>query len=234
MWWSTPSSSRRHGYNSYNGNFPEMIGQAIQQAIPRLFGGSEGMYYSVLCRDRLGSTRIAEVIDLIEHHPHYSLIYQLTAPSVCQSWRAGTTSSRFNKLVASEVPALVLAGEHDPVTPPAGSRRVARHLQHATVIETRGGGHGVFRTNPCAEQIVVAFVANPTLRPDTSCVETIAVQAADRLYVGLESSGFNLQEVPEENLSSLSASDLHPAFERATAHLRAQCHIDIWGVLSTV
>jgi pimeloyl-ACP methyl ester carboxylesterase len=171
------------------------LGQAIQQAIPRLFGYSEGMHYSVMCRDRLGSTRTAEVIDLIKHHPHYSLIYQLNAPAVCESWLAGTMSPRFNKLVASEVPALVLAGEYDPVTPPDGGRRVARHLQNstfvpetppaggrrvarrlqnATFVEFRGTGHGVFRTNPCAEQIVVAFVAHPTSRLDSSCVDTIA------------------------------------------------------------
>jgi pimeloyl-ACP methyl ester carboxylesterase len=177
----------------YQRTFP--VGEAIQQAIPRLFGYSEGMYYSVLCRDRLGSTRTAEVIDLIKQHPHYSLIYQLNAPAACESWQAGTMSPRFNKLVASEVPALVLAGEYDPVTPPAGGRRVARHLQNATFvpetppaggrrvarhlqnatfIEFRGTGHGVFRTNPCAEQIVIAFVANPTLRPNPSCVDTIA------------------------------------------------------------
>jgi pimeloyl-ACP methyl ester carboxylesterase len=170
------------------------VGQAIQQAIPRLFGYSEGMHYSVMCRDGLGSTKTAEVIDLIKHHPHYSLIYQLSAPAVCQSWRAGTTRPRFNKLVASEVPALVLAGEYDPVTPPDGGRRVARHLQNstfvpetppaggrrvarrlqnATFVEFRGTGHGAFRTNPCAEQIVVAFIAQPSSRPDTSCVDTI-------------------------------------------------------------
>ena len=63
--------------------------------------------------------------------------------------------------------------------------------------------------------------------------EAIA-QAAARLFDGLEASGFDLQGVPEEALGSLSARDLRPAFERATAYLKTQCEIDIWATLSTV
>jgi hypothetical protein len=59
-------------------------------------------------------------------------------------------------------------------------------------------------------------------------------RAADRLFAGLEANESKLKNVPEHDLSSLSAHDLHPAFERATAYLRTQCDIDIWGVLSTV
>jgi hypothetical protein len=40
--------------------------------------------------------------------------------------------------------------------------------------------------------------------------------------------------VPEEVLGSLSARELQPAFDRATAYLKAQCDIDIWATLSTV
>jgi hypothetical protein len=64
-------------------------------------------------------------------------------------------------------------------------------------------------------------------------IEAIA-QAAARLFDGLEASGFDLQGVPEEVLGSLSARDLRPAFERATAYLKTQCDIDIWATLSTV
>jgi hypothetical protein len=63
--------------------------------------------------------------------------------------------------------------------------------------------------------------------------EAIA-QAAARLFDGLEASGFDLQGVPEEVLGSLSARDLRPAFERATAYLKTRCDIDIWATLSTV
>jgi hypothetical protein len=64
-------------------------------------------------------------------------------------------------------------------------------------------------------------------------LEAIA-QAAARLFAGFEASGFDLQRVPEEVLGSLSARELQPAFDRATAYLKAQCDIDIWATLSTV
>src|SRR5918996_2862943 len=81
-----------------------------------------------------------------------------------------------------------------------------------------------------ARDLELVTAAPTELRADLDAI----AQAADQLYVGLETSGFNLEGVPDEVLSSLSAPDLHPAFERATAYLKAQCDIDIWGVLSTV
>jgi hypothetical protein len=64
-------------------------------------------------------------------------------------------------------------------------------------------------------------------------LEAIA-QAAARLFDNLEAGGFDLQRVPEEVLGSLSARDLRPAFERASAYLRTQCNIDVHAILSTV
>jgi hypothetical protein len=64
-------------------------------------------------------------------------------------------------------------------------------------------------------------------------LEAVA-QAAARLFDGLEASGFDLQGVPEEVLGSLSARELHPAFERASVYLRTQCDIDVHAILSTV
>jgi hypothetical protein len=51
---------------------------------------------------------------------------------------------------------------------------------------------------------------------------------------GVPYSGFDLQGVPEEVLGSLSARELRPAFDRASAYLRTQCNIDVHAILSTV
>jgi len=62
----------------------------------------------------------------------------------------------------------------------------------------------------------------------------VIAQAADRLYDAFEVNGFDLQEVPNEALMSLSAPEVRPPFERATTYLKEHCDIDIWAILSTV
>jgi hypothetical protein len=67
----------------------------------------------------------------------------------------------------------------------------------------------------------------------TGDLDAIA-QAASRLYDGMEASGFNLQQVPDEVLMSLSAPGVRPAFERTTTYLKERCDLDISSILSTV
>ena len=59
-------------------------------------------------------------------------------------------------------------------------------------------------------------------------------QAAGHLYAVMEANGFDLQQVPEEVLMSLSAPAIRSAFDRTTTYLKEACDVDIWSVLSTV
>ena len=56
-------------------------------------------------------------------------------------------------------------------------KRVADNLSHATYVEFDGTGHGVSRTNACADQLVLSFVDQPSTPLDTSCVSTIGPPA---------------------------------------------------------
>jgi len=71
--------------------------------------------------------------------------------------------------VESDLPVLILAGEHDPVTPPAYGLAVSNALQNSHYVEFPGRGHEF--PPECTLSMIGAFLAEPLARPDDSCVE---------------------------------------------------------------
>ncbi len=90
--------------------------------------------------------------------------------AVCQDWSGAVPDPRENQPVTSDVPTLVLAGEFDPITPPAWGQMTAGHLSNAYFYEFRGNGHWVTRSSRCALSMALAFWNNPSVPPDASCL----------------------------------------------------------------
>ena len=78
-----------------------------------------------------------------------------------------------NEPLRSDVPALLLTGRFDPVTPVEAARLVVRTLTRAYVVEFPTLGHGVWSQSACARRIGLAFLAAPLRPPDTSCVASV-------------------------------------------------------------
>jgi hypothetical protein len=89
---------------------------------------------------------------------------------VCDVWGAGKAASIENQPISSAIPALVMAGEYDPVTPPAWAKRAAQTLPNSFYFEYPGIGHGASFDSGCAEDMVIAFINNPTKSPDQACI----------------------------------------------------------------
>ena len=88
----------------------------------------------------------------------------------CSVWPRGTLPEGFAEPVRSDVPVLLISGEHDPVTPPRWGERVARHLPRSRHVVFRRGSHAV--RSPCVRQILADFVARGTAEGlDTSCAD---------------------------------------------------------------
>ena len=83
------------------------------------------------------------------------------------------TPGEFNAPVASEIPALVLAGSYDPITPPAATEQVAEALTDSTFILVDPAGHWITGYYPCIDLIEAAFLDHPTAELDTACVDEI-------------------------------------------------------------
>jgi len=76
--------------------------------------------------------------------------------------------------VSSDIPALVLSGEFDPITPPSWGQLVAENLENSFFYTLPTVGHGVVRSDACALQIAVDFVNDPTTASDAACITDIA------------------------------------------------------------
>ncbi len=89
---------------------------------------------------------------------------------ICNAWDLAPLPPAATDYVRSEIPALVLAGSYDPVTPPVWSSTTANHLPNSTYVEFPGHGPDVNTDNPCAADLEARFVADPTKELDTGCV----------------------------------------------------------------
>jgi len=87
--------------------------------------------------------------------------------AACAVWPAAPTPAGFYDPVRSDVPALVVSGELDPVTPPRFGAQVARGLRHGWHAVIANGSH--VDGGPCVDGLVTAFVRAGSadgLRPD--------------------------------------------------------------------
>jgi len=140
---------------------------------------SIGMQFSVQCNEENIFADEAEVIAATERHPELSAFFVdsvnlgTLALEVCAFWGAGSADAVENEAVFSDIPTLILAGEYDPITPPAWGQQVQSHLSNANFYEFPGTGHGVSISGECAVELVESFWADPQDEPDTSCLTTV-------------------------------------------------------------
>jgi pimeloyl-ACP methyl ester carboxylesterase len=91
----------------------------------------------------------------------------------CRTWKSGDAGDAFRQPVRSAVPALLLAGEFDPVTPPHWADAAAAGLAQGWVIEFPGIGHGVLDSHACAVELAKAFLAEPRAPRAPDCLDRL-------------------------------------------------------------
>lgn len=94
----------------------------------------------------------------------------------CRGWPTYTPPADYHVPVPSDVPALLLSGELDPVTPPRWGEMAAAALPNAVHLVVPGGGHGYFGMPgaQCVDSLVVRFLTQGSARGlDTRCIQRI-------------------------------------------------------------
>jgi pimeloyl-ACP methyl ester carboxylesterase len=139
---------------------------------------SFGMNYSVQCSEDMAFTTpqdLAASVRILEPQLRPALLsYLQESYSICQLWGVKPAPLVQKESVTSAIPTLILAGEYDPVTPPANGMLAARTLSKSFSFLFPGTGHGVQYTNPpCADEIIFAFQEIPAEKPDSSCIDKI-------------------------------------------------------------
>ncbi|HEV7516294.1 MAG TPA: alpha/beta hydrolase, partial [Thermoanaerobaculia bacterium] len=91
--------------------------------------------------------------------------------AVCGIWPHAPLPPGSGDLVHSDVPALLLSGERDPVTPPADAARVAKGFPHGLLVQIPHGTHN--GNGDCQERVVADFVERGSVEGlDISCMKT--------------------------------------------------------------
>jgi pimeloyl-ACP methyl ester carboxylesterase len=93
--------------------------------------------------------------------------------SVCPSWPHAAAPADFAAPLAGPVPVLVLAGEHDPVTPPRYAEAIVRALPNGRVLNVAGQGHGLL-TVGCMPRLLGEFIRTRDARHlDAHCLKVL-------------------------------------------------------------
>ena len=133
---------------------------------------SLGMQLSVLCSE--DSPRYTQ--DDITREANGTLFgARLLSGQVaaCRFWPKGRVDDAYYAPVMSPLPALVLSGELDPVTPPAWGLEVVKHLPNGRHVVMPGTGHGVAAT-ACGNRLVTEFIDKADVRAlDAGCVRAV-------------------------------------------------------------
>jgi pimeloyl-ACP methyl ester carboxylesterase len=144
---------------------------------------STGMQFSVQCREEVAFSSPEAVTAGLADYPRLEPVFAQSpnvGPAVfdvCDLWGAGTGRPIENEPVSSPVPALVLAGEFDPITPPAWGEQAAAELGAATFVELPGAGHGPSSSIECPQALVRSFLAAPDTPLDAGCVTEMEAPA---------------------------------------------------------
>ena len=75
--------------------------------------------------------------------------------------------------VQTDIPALIVAGDMDPVTPPPLAKAILPGFSNATYVEFPYTGHGPLRSLECGGDLLNLFFDDPTADPDLSCVDEV-------------------------------------------------------------
>jgi pimeloyl-ACP methyl ester carboxylesterase len=140
---------------------------------------SEGMHNSVQCGEEVRfSSPDAIAASSASMRPRIRVfldVYANAEFSICEAWGAKEAGPIENEPVISDIPTLVLAGDYDPVTPPAWGQMAVATLNNAHYLEFPGVGHGVLMARRCARDIVSGFLDTPTTAPHSSCIAELRV-----------------------------------------------------------
>ncbi len=143
-------------HRAAQGDWQPMAAQYLMVNQPFAESISDGMYLSVIC---------AEDVPFYppgEGEPGNFSFSFAEMRAMCDSWSHGQQPAALRAAVHSDVPALLLSGSADPVTPPENAAEVAEGLPNSRQIVLEGLGHNVLYRG-CLPKIIADFIENKSV-----------------------------------------------------------------------
>ncbi len=135
---------------------------------------SEGLFYSVLCREETPHNDWQKAQQIAQTGPTTAVHLLKDIRSlfdVCAIWEVETDDAGGNLPIQSDINTLILAGEYDPVTPPAWGQAAAQYLPRSQFFLFPGLGHTVLFDHPCPQSIIADFLESPRQTLDPACLK---------------------------------------------------------------
>jgi len=154
----------------HGGDFAGLFALSLRWDSDRGDSMNWGMYFSVICAEDL--PWVGESARNAAPSGVFSNDETLEAwDRICGAWPRGEIVADYHEPVVSDVPALVLSGALDPVTPPRRGEDLAAGFSRALHLVVPGTGHGATGRG-CVSELVAEFVQAGSVDDlDTSCVE---------------------------------------------------------------
>lgn len=131
-----------------------------------------GMNVAVSCAEDVPGFALVERAALGRTYLGASQLDELA--TLCEGWPRGVVDADLFTPLHSRVPALLLSGEADPVTPPSSAARAASGFDDVLSVVVAGQGHGQIGVG-CAPQLLADFLAAGTARGfDASCLAQVS------------------------------------------------------------
>jgi len=190
-------------YEASKGHFTSFLTTILIDILRQDFR-SWGMYFSVLCNEEIPFSTWEQFQAEVAAYPEFTGLYAGfevggLAYGVCEAWGAGQAEARENEAVRSQVPALIMTGQYDPIVPPDWGAQIAKTLPNSYFFEFAGMAHGVSQAD-CPRSLILAFLDDPAVPPDDSCIAEMEIplffvpmETVEVLWEAFESEDFSIQ-----------------------------------------
>ncbi len=155
-------------------DFAPLAGQFL--LIDRLYGQAiaSGMNNTVVCAEDVPFYHVTRPERARLAHTFLGTSQLDALRAICSVWPRGPVDPAFHAPLHSDVPALLLSGSDDPITPPRYAAEASRGFAHSLSLVVQGFGHGQL-TDPCVPQIMARFVARGSVTGlDAACIRRLA------------------------------------------------------------
>jgi pimeloyl-ACP methyl ester carboxylesterase len=154
----------------------EVMFKAVASVAGSFIDSSQGMFNAIICGDGDAEVQVVAGQADIEELPVLG-----GAVGTVEAWQRQAEMCFEHNMaprdeaeyapVETDLPALLIEGEMDPITPPPLAKAILPGFTNGTYVEFPYAGHGPSRSVECAGDMLNAFYDDPTAEPDLSCVD---------------------------------------------------------------
>ena len=142
------------------GQYPPIAAQSLQALEQVNSSIADGMHNAVVCTEDIPFFGEPEADRSAQAKTYLGTRMIDTLKTVCTIWPRGVLDDDLHTPFTSQVPALLLSGALDPITPPENGERLLQQFPNAVHLVAVGQGHGVLARG-CMPRLAAQFITAP-------------------------------------------------------------------------